>query len=163
MGPAVFGVVASLFAVSIWWWRRESLRPKPRRDGRRPRGPDPVLDPADASDLDRRFALVDDAVSTRDDIVASRLEVVRRRAVPVRVVEPVPSLGASRVRFADGTAVIGHGVVAGDMGVLVAAVRDHAVHVESCRREPDGMHVLFAWPGARAVLGVVVTGLDQPE
>ena len=163
MGPAVFGVVASLLAVAIWWWRRDSLRPQPRRDGRRPDVPEPDLDPADTADLDLLFARADDATSTRDDVVATRLDVVRRRAVPVRVVEPVPSLGASRVRFADGTAVIGHGVVAGDMGVLVAAVRDHAVHVESCRREPDGMHVLFAWPGARAVLGVVVTGLDQPD
>jgi hypothetical protein len=163
VGPTVFGVVASLFAVGIWWWRHDSLRQPPRRDGPPPGVADPDLDPADAAELDRRFALAHDAASTRDDVVATRLEVVRRRAVPVRLVEPVPGLGASRVRFADGTAVIGHGVVAGDMGVLVAAVREHAVHVESCRREPDGMHVLFAWRGAPSGLGVVVTGLDQPD
>jgi hypothetical protein len=167
VGPAVFGVVASLLAVAVWWWRRVSLRP--RRDRRRPGGPEPDVDldvdvdPADAADLDRRFARADDASRTRDDVVASRLEVVRRRVVPVRLVEPVPGLGASRVRFADGTTVIGHGVAAGDMGVLVAAVRHHAVHVESCRRQPDGMHVQLAWPGAPGGLGVVVTGLDQPD
>lgn len=163
MDSAVLGLAASMVAGAIWWWwRQQSTRPAPRPE--LPPPPEPDLDPGDAADLDRRFAaLVEADARARNDVVAFRLDLVRRRAVPVRVVEPVRSLGASRVRFADGTTVIGHGVIAGDMGVLVAAVRHHAVHVASCQRQADGMHVVFRWPGASSGLAVVVTGLDQPD
>jgi hypothetical protein len=157
VGPATLALVVASVVLVAWIWLMN-------RRGEPPVGAveEPALDPEDTAELDRLFdEVTGDVTSTRDGLIAARMQTVIRRRVPVRVVEPVPTLRTSRVRFADGTTIVGHGLVAGDLGVLAAAVRDHSVRVTSCTRGTDGVHVAFDWPGHG--LDIVVTGLDQPE
>lgn len=122
------------------------------------------VDPDDAAELDARFASAcrDDA-TWRDEIVAARMAPVVHRRIPMRVLEPLPERGATRIRFADGTTILAHGTAAGDLGVLAAVMRDHSVRVTSCARAADGLHLALDWTGRNKQLDLVVTGLDQPD
>jgi len=122
------------------------------------------VDPDDAAELDARFAAASEDVATsRDEIVAARMAPVVRRRVPVRVLEPMPARGTTRIRFADGTTILARGAMAGDLGVLAAVMREHSVRVTSCARAPDGLHLALDWTGRSRPLDLVVTGLDQPD
>lgn len=121
------------------------------------------VDPLDEYDLDARFAsIAAEGLDEQGELIAARVTPVVRRGVPVRWVEPVPGLRASRLHFADGTSVLARGEVAGDVAVLAQALQRHRVAAASCSRAQDGIHVHFVW-GVRKGVGVVVTGLDQPE
>ena len=125
---------------------------------------EPSLDPADLAELEGRWQLVDeDHHRRRAELLCSRLRPLVDRRVPVRVVEPIPALRVVRIRFADGTAVVGRGEVAGDAGVLAALVRTKSVWPGSFRTDADGTHLRFDWSGGRRHMSVLVTGLDQPD
>jgi len=153
-------LVASVLAAFVLVRRMRRRRPlrgvvswQPSRD----------VDPLDEYDLDERFAAITaERLDTQGELIAARVTPVVRRGVPVRRVEPVPGLHASRLHFADGTSVLARGEVAGDVAVLAQALQRHRVSAASCVRAHDGIHVQFEW-GARGGVGVVVTGLDQPE
>ena len=121
------------------------------------------LEPADVLDLQARFAEVDaDHAGRRDARLVRRLKALVDRRVPVRGVEPVWSLQGSRLRFADGTAVVVRGDVAGDVGVLAMWARSASVVATSCALAADGVHIVFDLPRGRRHVSVLVTGLDQP-
>jgi hypothetical protein len=133
--------------------------------GRRPlRSATSTLDPTDLLDVASRLAALDvGEVRQRDELVARRLRPLIDKRVPLRVVEPVPGLRTVRIRFADGTAVMGHGEAAGDAGVLAAMLLRQAVFVRSCDLEVDGTHLRFQRVGRRRLVSFVVTGFDQPD
>jgi hypothetical protein len=121
------------------------------------------LRPADIAEIAARLASVDAAAATaRDAALARRLRPLVERRVPLRQVEAVRELGASRLRFADGTALVVRGAVAGDVGVLATWVRSTSVPVSACHHREDGVWLVFAPPRGRRRLSVLVTGLDQP-
>ena len=123
----------------------------------------PVEDP-ELAEMAARFDVIAlQYESERDRLVRSRLEPVVSRRIPVRVIEPLADRGTTRVLFADGTAVTVRGEVAGDAGVLAAAVRGHGVVAGSCTTRADGTHVVFDWSGGRHHVSMRVTGLDQPD
>ncbi len=126
--------------------------------------PSATVDPRDLVDLDARFGAIErEEAERRDAVLAVHLRPLVLRAVPVRVVEPVPLLGASRIRFADGTTVVAHGDAPGDMGVLASAIRKHSVRPGSCSTDATGTHLVLRWSGGQRQLSVVVTGFDQPD
>ena len=92
----------------------------------------------------------------------ARLRPLVDRRVPVRVVEAVPTRQVVRIRFADGTTVVGRGEVAGDAGVLASLARQQSVWPGSLTTDASGAHVVFSWSGGRCVT-LLVTGLDQPD
>ncbi len=77
--------------------------------------------------------------------------------------EPVAGLQTVRIRFADGTAVTGHGETAGDAGVLAAMLRRQAVFLAACELDAGGTHLRFARAGRRKLVSFVATGFDQPD
>jgi hypothetical protein len=123
----------------------------------------PVEDGEQAEMTARFDAVALQYESDRDRLVRSRLAPVVSRRIPVRVIEPLADRGATRVRFADGTAVTVRGEMAGDAGVLAAAVRGQGVVLGSCTTRADGTHVVFDWSGGRRHISMRVTGLDQPD
>lgn len=125
-----------------------------------------MLDPADLDDVAARMQAVDTTeVRGRHELLASRLRPLIDKRVPLRVVEPVPGLQSVRVRFADGTALVGHGESPGDAGVLASALgRRQAVWVGSWATDERGTHLRFVLSADRQRrLVFVVTGLDQPD
>jgi hypothetical protein len=124
----------------------------------------PGIDPTDLADIDVRFGDVDAThIATRDAVLLAHLQPLVTRKVPVRCVEAVPDLRTVRVRFADGTAVVGHGEVAGDAGILASVVRDHAVLPSACSTDAAGTRLVFDWSGGRGHVAMRVAGLDQPD
>jgi hypothetical protein len=124
----------------------------------------PDLDPADVADLQARFDSIDvGQVRRRDELLVSRLRPLVDKRVPVRVVEPVPELHSMRIRFADGTAVIGHGERAGDAGLLASMIRGQSVWPGAYSTDAAGTHLRFDSSRRRTCVSVVVTGLDQPD
>ncbi|HLI01113.1 MAG TPA: hypothetical protein VKV06_10025 [Acidimicrobiales bacterium] len=121
----------------------------------------PGFDPAEVADIDRRLAVVD--VSERDRRLVLRLNPLVERHVPARQVKALPSLGAARIRFADGTTVLAKGSTPGDVAVLATVMRFRSISPVACRVRADGTHLLFARPGADDTLSIRVTGLDQPD
>jgi hypothetical protein len=122
------------------------------------------IDPEDAADLDARFEQVDGEVSAhRNALFRARVQPLLARRVPVRAIEPVPSLHTVRVRFADGTVLGVRGITPGDVGVLASVVRDHAVCLASCSTDATGTNLVFGWSAGRHTMAVRITGLDQPE
>ena len=99
----------------------------------------------------------------RDELLARRLRPLIAKRVPARVVEPVRGLHTVRIRFADGTAVTGHGETPGDAGVLAAMLRRQAVFLAACEVDADGTHLRFARAGRSKLVSFVATGFDQPE
>ncbi len=139
-------------------WRRRDQRGEPTTQERT------ELDPRDLADVAARFGAVEsDVARRRAELLASRLRPLVDKRVPVRLVEPVPQLGTVRIRFADGTAVMGRGDVAGDAGVLAKLIRERSVWPGSCSTDERGTHLVFAWSGSRKRLSVLVSGLDQPD
>ncbi len=136
-----------------------------RRRRRRPGGYDEApLDPADVADLTARFARVDaDQAATQRALLEYHLRPLVVRRVPVRCIEVVPQLRTTRVRFADGTAVVVRGEVAGDAGVLASVVRQHRVLPADYRTDDAGTHLVFDWFDGRRHMSLLVTGLDQPD
>ena len=78
-------------------------------------------------------------------MLLAHLQPLVARKVPVRGVEPVPELRTVRVRFADGTAVVVRGEVAGDAGVLASVLRDHTVLPSACSTDAAGTRLVFDW------------------
>lgn len=99
----------------------------------------------------------------RDDVLVAHLLPLVRRQVPIRRVEPLPRLGLTRIRFADGTAVVARGTTPGDLGVLATVVGDRSVRASACVASPAGTHLVLSWDRRPRGLTVVVTGLDQPD
>jgi len=135
---------------------RHLRRPVPAATAPTDVGPDPALDVA----LDAVFA---DAVDQRDVMIASRLERVVIRQVPVRRLEAVPELRTVRLCFADGTRLFGKGANPGDLGLLSMLVTRHHVWPARQCRDGSGNHLLLTVEGRREPVDVVITGLDQPE
>ena len=122
------------------------------------------LDPADVQELEFRMDALDlDVAPRRDELLAIHLRPLITKRVPVRVVEAVPQLHTVRIRFADGTAVMGHGEAAGDAGLLAVMVREQSVFVGSCELDPEGAHLRFRHAGDNRGVSFVVTGFDQPD
>lgn len=120
--------------------------------------------PTRRDELDARLdAVFLDAVEQRDGVIASRLQVVVTRGVPMRSLEAVPELRAVRLCFADGTRVFGRGAQPGDLGVLCTQMRRHVVVPTRARRDGAGMHLILRIEGRKDEVDVVVTGLDQPD
>jgi hypothetical protein len=123
-----------------------------------------TLDPDDVRELESRLDALDlDEAPRRDELLAVHLRPLIAKRVPVRVVEAVPELHTVRIRFADGTAVMGHGEAAGDAGVLAGLVRAQSVYVGACDRELDGTHLRFRGTDDVRLVSFVVTGFDQPD
>ena len=130
----------------------------------RPRPIGATLDPAELRDVASRLDALDpDEVRQRDELLARRLRPLIAKRVPARVVEPVRGLHTVRIRFADGTAVTGHGETPGDAGVLAAMLRRQAVFLAACEVDADGTHLRFARAGRSKLVSFVATGFDQPE
>jgi hypothetical protein len=124
----------------------------------------PEVDPSDVADLGARFGDIDvEHAAARDALLLAHLQPLVSRRVPVRCVEPVPELRIVRVRFADGTAVVVRGEMAGDAGVLASVVRDHAVLPSACSTDAAGTRLVFDWSGGRGHVSMRVAGLDQPD
>lgn len=121
----------------------------------------PGFDRAEVAEIDRRLAAVD--VSDRDRRLVLRLNPLVERHVPARQVKALPSLGAARIRFADGTTVLAKGSTPGDVAVLATVMRFRSISPFACRVGADGTHLLFVRPGADETLSIRVTGLDQPD
>ena len=121
------------------------------------------VEPTDVAELADRFASVDaEEAGTRDARLVARLRPLVERRVPLRQVEAAWSVSATRLLFADGTAVVVRGAVAGDVGVLAMWVRATSVPVTGCERRDGGVELVFTQPRGRRRLSVLVTGLDQP-
>ena len=67
------------------------------------------------------------------------------------------------MRFADGTAVVVRGEVAGDAGIVASVLRDHAVLPSACSTDAAGTRLVLDWSGGRNHVAMRVAGLDQPE
>lgn len=130
----------------------------------RPAAPAGPLDPSDLAELEARWgALEADHARRRDELLVARLRPLVARRVPVRVVEAVPERQVVRIRFADGTSVVGRGEAAGDAGVLAARVKAHSVFPGACSSDEAGTHLVLDWLGAHHPVSMLVTGLDQPD
>ena len=138
-----------------------------RAASRRPQAAEPELpgvDPLDVADLGARFSdVAAEHAASRDALLLAHLQPLVARKVPVRSIEPVPELRTCRVRFADGTAVVVRGEVAGDAGVLASVLRDHRVLPSACSTDAAGTRLVFDWSGGRNHVAMRVAGLDQPE
>ena len=122
------------------------------------------LDASDLAELEHRLAAVDDELSSMLGArLVARLAPLIARRIPARVVETVPGLPRARVRFADGTAVLVHGVRPGDVGVLAAWLHQGSVVPSRCTLAGDGARLELLAPGRRARVCVCVDGLDQPD
>jgi hypothetical protein len=122
------------------------------------------LDVADVAELEQRFAAVDhDEATQRDRQLAVQLDRLIERRIPVRSVEAAPSVGAPRIRFADGTAMFVHGEAPGDVGVLAMWTQHGSVLPVACSTELDGAHLALAAAGSVKRVSVLVSGLDQPD
>lgn len=135
---------------------------------RRARSSPPAVDgePAAALEDAELEALFRDVIAESGEsvhtLLDTRLELLKRRRVPVRAVRSVQGLPDARLRFADGTVLLAR---AEDPGSLI----DVAVHLRSCHvvlaswsRGADSTttRLLLTWEpeGAATVLAV---GLDQ--
>ncbi len=124
-------------AVTRWWRARTSGPTAPRATVG-----EEDADPGDVAELDRRLAAIDaEHRRERDRQLVARLRPLIERQVPVRCVEPVRSLRAARLRFADGTAVLVRGELAGDVGVLAAWTMRQTVLPRRCSTDQDGTHL----------------------
>ena len=143
-------VVMVVVGLGIWLLRREHLA-------------QPGTEIAEPVDLDVRLdAAFAEMVDQRDELIASRLDQVVLRQVPVRRLEAVPELHTVRLCFADGTRMFGKGEKPGDLGVLSMLVAKHVVSPTRSRRDGAGNHLMLRVEGRREPVDVVITGLDQP-
>lgn len=139
-------------------WRGGTERP------RRPGATSASLDPAELHDVAALLDSADrDARRNRDQVLVARVRPLVDKRVPLSVVEPVPGLQTVRLRFADGTALVGYGERAGDAGVLASMVLKQPVWVGSFTTDLAGTHLRFPRAGNNKPVAFVVTGLDQPE
>jgi hypothetical protein len=124
----------------------------------------PGVDPQEVADIDARLGDIDNEHRvSRDAVLLAHLQPLVTRKVPVRCVEPVPDLHIVRVRFADGTAVVVRGEVAGDAGIVASVLRDHAVLPSACSSDASGTRLVLDWSGGRNHVAMRVAGLDQPD
>ncbi len=158
----MLGLLTVCLIVGVTVWSLVSARAATRPAPVEPELPG--VDPSDLADLGARFGDIDvEHAAARDALLLAHLQPLVSRRVPVRCVEPVPELRTVRVRFADGTAVVVRGEVAGDAGVLASVVRDHAVLPSACSADAAGTRLVFDWSGGRCHVAMRVAGLDQPD
>ena len=124
--------------------------------------PTDPIDPIDCAELESRLSIVgsDEHLAQR---LAIRVAPLIARQVPVRGVEPAPSLRAMRIRFGDGTTVIVRGLAPGDAAVLGVALRDHPVPPAACTTLDDIVLLSFHFPAGHRHITVQLLGLDQPD
>lgn len=122
-----------------------------------------LLVPADLADIEARLeAIARQERNAAAALVTSRLEVARRRRVPVRAVRPAPAPHTVRICFADGTVVLAHGLHPGSLTGLAVLVRQHSVCLEQWHAEAGGFRLVFTWaPNGRAE--AIALGLDQAD
>jgi hypothetical protein len=143
-----------------WGRRRRAVRAETRPAA----ASDASIAPGDRDDLAARFAAIEaDLARDRDRRLVYRLRPLVERRTPARAVEAVPALGAARIRFADGTAVLVHGDGPGDLGILARWVRCGSVVPCACALDGQGTHLVLRSPSRRRQLGVRVAGFDQAE
>ena len=157
-GIAVCALVCGLMARARR--QREQRAPEPTTPGGAVL--EQLIDPGDVAELEARWHALDADHRRLNEILVARLRPLVDRRVPVRVVEAVPTRQVVRIRFADGTTVVGRGEVAGDAGVLASLARQQSVWPGSLTTDASGAHVVFSWSGGRCVT-LLVTGLDQPD
>lgn len=95
-------------------------------------------------------------------LVASRLDPLVRRCVPVRAVRAAPGRNSARICFADGTVVLARGRRPGGIAELALQVHRHTVCMESWTREADVTTMNLRW-APRGGVAVVAVGLDQAD
>lgn len=118
---------------------------------------DPLED-AELEDVWR--SLGDELDRRRQDLLMTRMQLLRRRGVPLRVIAAGPVHGAARLGFADGTALLvradGHAALA-----TALLVRSAPIRIDGHWRGTDGTVARLSWPGHQ--VEVAVLGLDQPD
>lgn len=149
-----WAIVLTGLVAAAWLWCR------PARRRRVTEAPPPHATFGLDLQLDAAFA---ELVDQRDGVIASRLDQVVMRQVPIRRLEAVPELRTVRLCFADGTRLFGKGAQPGDLGVLSMLARKHVVRPTRCARDGAGNHLYLTVSGRRDPVDVVITGLDQPE
>ena len=158
-GIAVCALVCGLLARA----RRHRVASTPEPATSREMALEQLIDPGDVAELEARWQELDADHRRLNELLVARLRPLVDRRVPVRVVEAIPARQVVRIRFADGTAVVGRGEVAGDAGVLASLARQQSVWPGSLTTDASGAHVVFSWSGGRRCVTVLVTGLDQPD
>jgi hypothetical protein len=158
----VLGVLTACLVAGLVVWALVGRRAT--AGGRASESELPGVDPRDLADIGERFGDIDaEHAASRDAVLLAHLRPLVTRRVPVRCIEAVPDLHTVRVRFADGTAVVGRGEVAGDAGILASVLRDHAVLASACSTDAAGTRLVLDWSGGRGHIAMRVAGLDQPE
>ena len=157
----MLGVLSACLIVGLVVWALVSRRPS---HDTAPPSELPGVDPLDVADIGDRLGDIDaEHRASRDAVLLAHLQPLVTRKVPVRCVEPVPDLHIVRVRFADGTAVVVRGEVAGDAGIVASVLRDHAVLPSACSTDAAGTRLVLDWSGGRNRVAMRVAGLDQPD
>ena len=140
---------------------------KARRAGRKPDVPVPPPDEllaaaAEVDDLDAAFDRVLESHSRELGILlASRLQRLVDRRVPVRAIRDAPGTSAARVCFADGTIVLARGVVPGDFVRIAWGIHASSVWLQGFSRVDATTRLDLRWHEGR--VAVVALGLDQPD
>ncbi len=141
--------------------------PPLKRSGKKPTLPvvpadDLLAGSADVDDLDAVFDRVLESHSRELGILlASRLQRLVDRRVPVRAIREAPGTSAARVCFADGTIVLARGVVPGDFVRIAWGIHASSVWLEGFSRVDATTRLDLRWHEGR--VAVVALGLDQPD
>ena len=142
----------------------QGSRTDPVRDS-----PHPGLDPIDTASIGATLEAIGEAHNhAQQRILASLVDRLIERRVPVRVVDVVPGQREGRVRFADGTTVRASGAAAGDLGILAAVIREGSILATSCVHDSTGVSIVFdrtlrPVAGAVRMLSIRIIGIDQPD
>ena len=122
------------------------------------------FDLADAKQIELVLARAADDGFEMAARLSWRLRLLVQRSIPPRAIEAAPVPRAARLRFADGTTVVVHGTMPGDLGILAIAMKYGSVKPTACSLSPEGnARLSLAWPGANHRLSLDVVGLDQPD
>jgi hypothetical protein len=125
---------------------------------------DAGLHELDTGEMTIRLAAIDQEESRiRARCLEEAVRPLVERQVPARHVDVADGIGAIRLRFADGTALLARGRSPGDIGVLVAMMRERSIVPTTCATDTDGTTVTLSAAGSRRRVAIRIVGLDQPS
>ncbi|OYO25164.1 hypothetical protein CGZ93_01530 [Enemella dayhoffiae] len=113
--------------------------------------------PAD-SEVDAAFERVDRELTV--SALASRLDPVIRRRVPLRAIRAAPARGATRLGFADGTVILVRSQ-GGELARLALRVGTESVRLVACR--PSGRQAELEFSTDLGTVTALAIGLDQDD